>query len=121
VTFFTAAIDVKISRSGGRSESSREATSEPRIVRRVLPLTPLPGAKAPVVTFMGLSRKGKPLLLVSTHVLSLFGEAKCASGDQVCQLLEVEPGFPVTFVYGLNEVHWRVNVLKVEPVVTGHS
>lgn len=121
VTFFTAAIDVRISRSGGRSDSSREANGDAKIMRKVLPLTPLPGSKEPVVTFMGLSHKGKPLLLVSTHVLSLFGEAKCASGDQICQLLEVEPGFPVTFVYGLNEVHWHVKVLKVEPVVTGHS
>ena len=36
-------------------------------------------------------------------------------------LLEVEPGFPVTLVYGANEVHYVVNVLKLEVVPIGHS
>jgi hypothetical protein len=33
----------------------------------------------------------------------------------------VEPKFPITFVYGANEVHYTFNVLKMELVVTGHS
>ena len=38
-----------------------------------------------------------------------------------CQLLEVEPDFPVTFVYGPNDVRYTINVLKIEPVVIGHT
>ena len=60
-------------------------------------------------------------MLVSTKVKSVFGESRCVSGDDVCQLLEVEPGFPVTFIYGANEVHYTINVLSLELVVTGHS
>jgi hypothetical protein len=51
----------------------------------------------------------------------VFGEAHCVSGDGVCQLLEAEPGFPITFVYGENEVHYTVNVLKLSMIVTGRK
>jgi hypothetical protein len=116
LTFFTFAINVKIVRSGGKQA---EAGEKPQswTKKRVLPLTPLPGEKAPVVTYMGTSKKGKPLLLVSTDVRSVFGEGRCVSGDETCQLIEVEPGFPETFVYGVNEVHYTINVLKVKLVV----
>lgn len=113
LTLFTFAAKVRIAKSGGKDQ----AKEEPVVRERVLPLTALPGEKAPVVTYMGSSKKGKPLLLVSTDVKSTFGDAKCISGDDVCQLLEVEPGFPTTFVYGYNEIHYTVNVLKIFPVV----
>lgn len=126
VTFFTFAIKARITRSGGNGNAAK--VKEPPIVRdRVLPQTALPGDKTPVVTYMGLARsttklkRARVLLLVSTDVKSVFGETKCISGEEQCQLIEVEPGFPVTFVYGPNEVHYTVNVLKVEPVVTGHA
>jgi hypothetical protein len=131
VTLFAFAIDVKITRmepeNGGRAGSQRAVGSDssketgPEVKHGVLPLTPLPGEKVPVVTYMGPSKKGKPLLLVSRDVRSIFGEGKCLEGDEICQLLEVEPGFPVTFAYGANEVRYRINVLKIELVVTGHS
>ena len=79
------------------------------------------------MTFMGPGRTadnkltGRALLLVSNHVKSVFGEAKCVSGDDVCQLLEVEPGFPVTFVYGENEVRYTINVLKLDLVATARK
>lgn len=120
LVFYAFAIDVKITRSGGKDADPAQKP-EPSIRKRVLPLTPLPGEKAPVVTYMGVSMQGKPLLLVSTDVRSVFGEGKCISGEDVCQLIEVEPGFPETFVYGANEVHYTFNVLKVERVVVGHS
>lgn len=115
--FFTTAIRVKVTRSGGKQT---EAGEKPQswTWKQVLPLTPLPGRKAPVVTYMGVSKKGKPLLLVSTRVRSVFGEARCVSGGEVCELIEVEPTFPVTFVYGFNEVRFRVNVLSLKLVVT---
>ncbi len=72
---------------------------------------------------MGASHKDihKALLLVSNQVSSVFGETKCANSEDQCQLIEVEPGFPVTLVYGANEVHYVVNVLKQELVAIRHS
>ncbi len=118
LTYFTFTIDVKITRSAGEGAT----TSEPTTRQRVVPTTPLPGEKTPVVLYMGAdSNAKKALLLVSTDVKSVFGDAKCLSGADTCQLLEVEPGFPETFVYGPNDVRYKINVLKIEPVVNGHS
>lgn len=120
LTLYAFAIKVRIAKSGGGKESGSKK-GEPTVREKVMPLTPLPGEKAPVVTYMGASEKGKALLMVSNDVKSTFGDAKCISGDDVCQLLEAEPGFPITFVYGYNEVRYAINVVKVYPVVTGHS
>jgi hypothetical protein len=126
VTFYAWAINARIVKSGGKDADSKNK-DEPIVKKQVLPQTALPGEKAPVVTYMGPSKHSKKgevpkvLLLVSSNVKSVFGEMKCVSGDDSCQLIEVEPGFPVTFVYGENEVHYTINVLKVEPVVIGHS
>jgi hypothetical protein len=121
LTFFAFAIDVKISRTESKADGTKEQ-SEPETRERVLPATSLPGKKTQVVTYMGISPKTKkPLLLVSTDVSAVFGEAQCVAGSSSCQLLEVEPGFPETFVYGENDVRYKINVLKVEPVATGHS
>ncbi len=83
-----------------------------------MPLTALPYKKQPAVTYMGLY-KGKVVLLVSTGVKSASGEGKCASGEGEgsCQLLELEPGFPETFVYGVGETEYTLKVLKYEMVV----
>jgi hypothetical protein len=146
LVFFSWAVDVKITKSGGGSAAERRADGlasgagdengdgvtvrspvelasepEPTIRHKVLPLTKLPGDKQPVATYMGGSEHGFPLFLVSSKVKSVFGESKCVSGDDSCQLIEVEPKFPITFVYGPNEVRYTFNVLKIELVVTGHS
>jgi hypothetical protein len=145
LVFFAWAVDVKITKSGGGSSAERRADGlasgaaedddgvtarspvelasapEPTIRHKVLPLTKLPGDKQPVATYMGRSKHGFPLFLVSSKVKSVFGESKCVSGDDSCQLIEVEPKFPITFVYGENEVRYTFNVLKIELVVTGHS
>jgi hypothetical protein len=112
------AIDVRITKSGGDGDSGKQ---EPVIKKKVLALTPLPGEKAPVVTYMGRSEKGKALLMVSNDVKAVFGETKCISGDDVCQLLEAERGFPVTFVYGNGETHYTFKVLKIYSVAAGSS
>ena len=121
LTFYAWEINVKITKQDGGAGSS--AQQDPSVRKGVLPQTPLPGPKAPVVTYMGASRKspGKALLLVSNQVSSVFGETSCANKQDLCQLIEVEPGFPVTLVYGANEVHYVVNVLKLELVPLGHS
>lgn len=120
LTFYAFAINVRIVKSGGANAEPGQK-EEPVVKERVLPLTALPGEKAPVVTYMGSSKKGKPLLMVSDEVRSVFGETRCISGEDVCQLLEAEPGFPVTFVYGPGEARYSINVLKIYPVVTGRS
>jgi len=121
LTFYAFAIDVKISKTTTKESGGKEK-SEPETRERVLPATSLPGKKTQVVTYMGISPKTrKPLLLVSTDVSAVFGEAQCVAGSSSCQLLEVEPGFPETFVYGENDVRYKIDVLKIEPVATGHS
>ncbi|HEX7059140.1 MAG TPA: hypothetical protein VF176_04745 [Solirubrobacterales bacterium] len=119
LTLFTFVADVKIVRSEGGGEKVKRDTT---IRHRVMPMTPLPGEKAPVVTYMGIDAESKKaLLMVSNNVKSVFGDGKCLSGTDTCQLLAVEPGFPETFVYGPNDVRYRVSVLKIEPVPVRHS
>jgi hypothetical protein len=121
ITSFAYAIDVKITRIEDGKNGAKPKT-ETNTKHKVLPLTPLPGEKAPVVAYMGPSKHGdKPVLLVSDKVKSIFGEGKCLVGGETCQLFEAELGFPVTFAYGENEVRYKINVLKIERVVTGHS
>ncbi len=119
LTLYSFAIDVKIVRAETKADGSKE-TSEPTVRHRVLAPAPLPGEKAQVVTYMGISPKTRqPLLLISDEVTAVFGEGNCLSGSSSCQLLEVEAGLPVTFVYGENDVRYKINVLKVEPVTAG--
>lgn len=119
--FFSFAINVWISRSGGKQAEAGEKP-ESWAKKQVLPYTQLPGKKAPVVAYMGPSKKGNPVLLVSNLVTSTLGEGKCLTGGEggegkACELFEVEPGFPETFVYGANEVHYTIKVTKIELVV----
>lgn len=121
LVFYSVGIKVRIAKSVDGKQQG-----EPIVRDEVLRQTPLPGEKAPVVTYMGPARKGnkgngKALLLVNDQVRSVEGDAHCVSGDEVCQLLEVQPGFPVILIYGENEVRYSVNVIKFELVVTGHS
>ncbi len=121
ITIFSFAIDVKIA----HTETGADGTttmSEPTTRTRVLPTTPLPGEKAPVITYMGLGKKpDHALLMVSNEVKSIYGDAECLSGTETCQLLEVETTFPETFVYGPNDIRYKINVLKIEAVPVGHT
>jgi hypothetical protein len=125
---FTFAINVRITRFGGKNAKPGEKPQS-WTEKGVRPLRALPWKKVPAVTYLGTS-KGKPALLVSPRVDSISGEGTCLSGEQPaeegeesfnCQLLEVEPGFPVTFVYGFNEVHFTIKVLAVKLVVIGRT
>ena len=121
LVFYSIGIKVRISK-----KVDGKPQGEPLVREKVLPQTPLPGEKEPVVTYMGPARNGhkangKALLLVDNSVRSVESDARCVSGDEVCQLLEVEPGFPVVLTYGENEARYTVNVIRFELVVTGHS
>jgi hypothetical protein len=133
LTLYAWEINVKITKqSGGAGSSSVDeqsggagssaSQSDPSVRKGVRSQTPLPSPKAPVVTYIGPSKKDlkKAVLLVSNKVTAVFGESKCANSEDQCQLVEVEPGFPVTLVYGPNEVHYVVNVLKQELVAIHH-
>ncbi len=120
VTVFTFAIDLKVIKTT-TNEAGEKSKSEPETRERVMPATTLPGKKTQAVTYLGISPKQKkPLFLVSEDVTAVFGEADCVAGSSSCQLLELEPGFPLTLVYGPNDVRYKFTVLKVEPVASGH-
>jgi hypothetical protein len=121
LTYYTFAIDVQVTRTQTNAEGKIEKTA-PTTRQGLKPPTVLPGEKAPAVTYIGASAKTrKPLFVISPEVTSVSGEGKCVAGTTSCQLMELEPGFPVTFVYGAASVRYKIDVLKVEPVVTGHS
>jgi hypothetical protein len=116
---FTFAVDVKISSVLTKADGKKEK-SEPEVRKGIVPPTALPSPKTQVVTYMGISPKTrKPLFLISDDVESIFGEAKCLSGSESCQLLEVELGLPTTFVYEPTGARYKINVIKVEPVFRG--
>lgn len=119
IVLFAFAIDVRIKKATTAPDGSTES-SDPETRSRVISPAPLPGEKAQVVTYAGISPKTKnPLFLVSDEVSSIFGEAKCLSGDQRCQLLEVEKGMPLTLVYGPANARYKITVLKIYPVTAG--
>jgi hypothetical protein len=92
------------------------------VVRRNLPeLTMLPGRQTPAVVFMGVSADAKKaMMLVSSDVQSVFGDALCVIGSETCQLLAMAPGLPETFVYGGQGRTYRIEVLKIEKVLSQH-
>jgi hypothetical protein len=121
LVFYAFAVDVKIVRTETKPDGSKESEDLPAR-KGVLPPTSLPGDKQEVVTYMGLSPKThNPLFLVSTDVSAVFGDADCLTGSDRCQLLELEEKIPETFMYGANDVRYKLTVLRTEPVVTGHS
>lgn len=122
------AIDARVSYSPPAGANPADAP-EPFVEQRILPQTAVPGEKAPVVTYLGPGRTaknkftGKVLLLVSDEVGQIEGEHRCVSSrpDGPCQLLEVEPGFPLTFAYGDGGAHYTIKVLSIELVVVGRA
>ncbi len=120
-------IDVRIvgagSGNGGTASATGTASAKGGVrVRRGLPeLTMLPNRKTPAAIFMGVSSDSKKaLLLVSSDVRSVFGDARCIVGSRSCQLLALEPGLPETFVYGARGKTFRIELLKIHRVLTRH-
>lgn len=125
VTVVAWSVDVAIKRSGGATEEARKKSAKAKAYMKlgVLPQTALPSEEAPVVTYLGPAREGtgvsgKALFLVSRDVVSVFGDVYCAEGDEVCQLVEVEPGASVSFVYGQSEVIYTIAVRSIDPVTS---
>lgn len=120
-TLYTLAVTVEVTRIETKPDGSLDKKG-PTTYKEVLAPTPLPGEKTPVITYLGMgSKHHEPLFLVSNEVTAIFGETKCVSGAGTCQLLVLEKGFPVTFVYGDNNVRYKINLLEAKPVLNGHS
>lgn len=118
---YTLEVTVQVTRVETKPDGSVDKKG-PTLYKDVLAPAPLPGAKTPVITYLGMgSKHHEPLFLVSNEVTAIFGEANCISGAGTCQLLSLEKGFPVTFTYGDNHVRYKINLVKAEPVVNGHS
>ncbi|HEU5104993.1 MAG TPA: hypothetical protein VFU11_04055 [Solirubrobacterales bacterium] len=116
---FTFAMKVQISHTEEQEDGSQKM-GEPVVREGVRPLTPLPGEKAPVVTYLGANLEtGKAIFMISRDVTAAFGDAECISGTDSCELMEVEKGFPETFEYGPNKVRYKFNVIKLDVVRSG--
>ncbi len=115
LTYYSWVIDVGITPGSGAGENKSEPT-----VRRGQPqYTSLPSRKVPALTYIGVSKdESKALMLVSDKVTGLFGDAVCVQGSEKCQLLALEPGFPVTVVYGADSRTYRVELRKIRLVTT---
>lgn len=118
--------DVQISHSQ-QTAGGGEKMSEPEVRRRVPTLAQLPGEKAPVVTVAGINlHNGKVWFLVSDDVSSLDGDFACVTRtpDGLCELVEIEPGFPLELVYaagdeGADKIRYRLKVTKIDAVWAG--
>jgi hypothetical protein len=117
---FAFSADIKLSHTE-TTESDQKKMSEPETREEVLPTTPLPGKKTPALTYLGADPKTakKALFLISPEVSSLSGDGKCVSGTASCQLLELAPETPEVVEYGLEGARYKIEVLKIKPVITG--
>jgi hypothetical protein len=122
IQLFTFAADLKIAHTETTADGKKKM-SEPEIREKVLPTTPLPGKKSPALTYLGADPKSakKALMLVSPEVESLLGDGQCVSGTSTCQLLALEPQVPEVVEYGPNRVRYKIEVLKIYPVISGHT
>lgn len=126
LTLFAFEIEVRITKrippSATGAEPGAASADQPPVVKTgVRPATPLPGSKLPVVTYMGTSDGKSALLMISNEVSEVLGEGKCLSGTGTCQLIAVAPNEPEILVFGPNKVRYKIEVLGIEPVVTGHT
>jgi hypothetical protein len=116
-TVYVPAIDVTIVRSSGSKADGDKKRGKPQQRTRVLPTTSLPSRKAEVVNFIGVSPEtGRSVFVVSTDVTAVFGEGRCISGSDRCQLIELDKGFPETFVRGEGGDRYKVKVTDVHVV-----
>jgi hypothetical protein len=105
---YTIDVEIAVAGDGGVSAQPIERSN-------VQPLTPLPGKKKPVVTYLGKGTSaGRALFSVSNDVSAVYGEARCVSGTDTCEVLELEPDFPVTFVYGSGQDRYKITLKKID-------
>jgi len=116
VQLVSFAIEIKIAHTEV-TESGAEKMGAWETREEVERGTPLPGKKAPVLTFLGVDTALKnAFMLVSTEATSLYGDNECAAGTATCQLLTLEPNTPEVVEYGENGARYKFELLKVVPV-----
>lgn len=123
VRLFEFVLDVQISHMETAADGDQKM-GDPEVRHRVRSLTQLPGKKTPVVTSMGINlHTGKVVWLVSNDVQSLNGEFDCVARTPsgTCELLEIEPGFPLELVYGPDKVLYRIKVTNIDTVWAGKA
>jgi hypothetical protein len=114
--YYSYAIDVRVVPV---SSSGKKDKSTPSVRRNLPELTMLPSRQMPALVFVGPSSDAKKaIMLVSTNVQGIFGDAVCVLGTETCQMLALEPGIPETFVYGGNEKTFRITLLKIRLLET---
>ena len=120
-TIFTLEVTLQITRIESKPNGGVNKKG-PTLYKDIQAPAALPGEKTPVLTYLGMGSKGQvPMFLVSNEVTAIYGEADCIAGGGTCQLLVLEKGFPATFVYGDNDVRYKVNLVKAVPVAIGKS
>ncbi|MBS1886846.1 MAG: hypothetical protein JSU06_06625 [Actinobacteria bacterium] len=91
--------------------------SEPELRESVKTLTPLPGQKRPILTFIGVDTgTGGAVFVVSKEVTAMYGEGKCLTTTPGCEMVEIQPGSPATFEYGPQHVRWKFNIISTQMV-----
>jgi hypothetical protein len=116
LTYYSFVIDVRVTPGSGKGEGKKP---EPTVRRDQPALTMLPSRKTPALTFMTVSKdEKKVLMLVNDNVRGVFGDGVCVVGTDSCQLLALEPGIPVTVVYGADERTYRIEVIELHAVKT---
>lgn len=115
LVYYSWVIDVSVA-----SGTSGENKSQPTVRRSQPQYTSLPSDKVPALTFIGVSKdETRALMLVSDKVTGLFGDGVCVQGTERCQLLALEPGIPITVVYGADSRTYRVELRKIRLVKSG--
>jgi len=118
LTWFSYAIDVRVvslGEAGGAVGRASKSAAGEAMVRHNLPeLTMLPNRQTPAAIYIGVTKDSrKALLMLSDQVQGIFGDGVCLLGSTSCQLLAIEPGLPVTIVYGPTERTFRIELLKL--------
>jgi hypothetical protein len=109
-------IDVQITRTETTPEGG-EKQGELEVRRNVPVLTQLPGKKTPVVTTMGANfEKERLVFLVSHEVEAISGDFACITRAEVCELLEVELGMLLEFVYEPSGARYTLKVTGVDAI-----
>jgi hypothetical protein len=100
---FTYRIDVKVGEAG--------AVERRDDVRR---LVPLPGAGAPVITFLGVDETGKrALFAVSPDVTAVDTDGRCAPSPATCQYLILRAGENASLDYSVDGKTYRLWLLNI--------
>lgn len=114
--YYSSVIDVRVVPV---SSNGKKSKAEPYVLQEQPPLTMLPGRDTPALVYIGPTKDGKKaLVLVSSSVKSAFGDNACVLGGETCQMMALETDAPETLVYGGNERVFRIELRKIERIVT---